>query len=149
MDKATLEAAIVNKFAAVLQTMLRSTVSNVKYYVANVLDVVGDTARTINVTYFVVNEGQADETAYWGSGEPKPAPSGPMFTDEARAWLQGKIDVIVGSNIVRMFDQLNANNAQERARVCLTIENTETGNLSTVETALWKIAGQFQYKIIT
>lgn len=149
MDKTTLEQAIVDKFETVLQVTLGSTVGNVKYYVANVLDVAGDTAHTINVMYYVVNEGEVDEIAYWGNSEPKPALPGPTFADEARAWLRNKVDAIVGSNIIRMFDQLSADDAQERARVRLTIENTGTGNMSTVEAALWKVAGEFQYKVIT
>lgn len=149
MDKTALEAAIASKFAAVLQTTFKSAMGNVNYYVANVMDVVGDTARTINVMYYVVDEGEVGEVAYWGNSEPKPTPPGPTFAGEVRAWLQSKIDVTVGSIIIRMFDQLSADNAQGRARVRLTVEDTGTGSLSTIEAALWKVAGQFQYKIIT
>ena len=149
MNKATLEVAIASKFEAVLQTTLKSTVSNVKYYVANVLDVVGDTARTINVMYFVVDEGEPSEAAYWGNTEPKPTPSNPAFSDLAQIWLQGKIDVTVGDKIVRMYDQFSADDIQERARVRLTLEDTGTGGLSTIDVALWEVAGEFQYKVIT
>jgi hypothetical protein len=48
-----------------------------------------------------------------------------------------------------MFDQFSADNAQSRARVRLTLEDTETGTLSSLEVALWKTAEEFQYKVIT
>ena len=148
MNKAELAAAIVSKFAAVLKTTERSPVGGVTYCTANVLDVVGDVARNINVSYFVVDDGGPGEAAYWGGSEPKPTPAPvvPTFTDEARAWLQDKIDVTVGGQIIRMFNGLAADNVQERAVVFLELEAVATGELSTVKVALWKVEGEFQYK---
>jgi len=151
MNKAELLVELEGKFEDVLAVVKQSEVAGVSYYVANVFDVVGDTGRTINVMFFVKDESLAGEVAFWGSSEPKPTPPPvvPTFADEAQAWLQSKIDVAVGSNNIRMFDQFTADNVQERARVRLTLENTGTGVLSTVDVALWKVAGVFQYKVIT
>lgn len=149
MNKADILAALESKFAAVLNVAKKSEVASVGYYVANVFDAVGDTGRTINVMFFVQGEGTQDEAAYWGNAEPKPAPGAPTFAQEAQAWLQSKIDVTMGSKIIRMFDQFSADNVQERARVRLTLEDTETGALSSIEAALWKAGEAFQYKVIT
>ena len=149
MKKADVLAALESKFAAVLDVGKRSEVAGIGYYVANVFDTTGDVGRTVNVMFFVKDEGTQDEAAYWGNAEPKPDPGAPTFAQEAQAWLQSKIDVTVGSKIIRMFDQFSADNVQERARVRLTLEDTETGVLSTVDVALWKVQQAFQYKIIT
>jgi hypothetical protein len=149
MNKVDLLAALESKFEAVLSTEKKSEVADVSYYVANVFDVVGDTGRTVNIMFFVKDEGQPEETAYWGNSEPKPAPGPATFAQEAQAWLQSKIDATVGDKIVRMFDQLSADNTQKRARVRLTLEDTEAGTLSSIEVALWKTAEEFQYKVIT
>jgi len=151
MNKAQLLAALEGKFAAILAVAKQSEVASISYYVANVFDVMGDTGRTVNVMFFVKNDGLAGEAAYWGGGEPKPAPPPvvPTFGDEAQVWLRSKLDVTVDSSIVRMYDQFSADNTQERARVRLTLEAVATGALSTVDVALWKAAGVFQYKVIT
>ena len=149
MNKAELLVALENKFEAVLAVTKQSEVAGISYYVANVFDVVGDTGRTVNVMFFVRDEGGAGEEAYWGGSEPKPAPGPATFAQEAQVWLQSKIDVTVGSNIIRMYDQFSANEAQQRARVRLTLEDTGTGALPTVDVLLWKVAGQFQYKVTT
>ena len=151
MNKAELLTALAGKFDTVISVAKQSEVLGVSYYVANVFDVMGDTGRTVNVMFFVKNDGLAGEVAYWGGGEPKPAPPPvvPTFGDEAQVWLRSKLDVTVNSNIIRMFDQFSADNTQERARVRLTLEAVATGALSTVDVALWKAAGVFQYKVIT
>lgn len=149
MNKADILAALDSKFAAILSITEKSEVAGVSYYVANVFDIAGSVGRTINVMFFVKDEGGAGETAYWGNAEPKPAPGEPAFAQEALAWLQSKLDVTIAGKIIRMFDQLSADNVQERARARLTLEDTGTGVLSTVDVALWKVAGEFQYKVIT
>jgi hypothetical protein len=150
MNKADILAALESKFEAVLDVTKRSEVAGVRYYVANVFDTSGAVGRTINLMFFVKDEGSQDETAYWGNSEPKPAPGPATFAQEAQAWLQSKIDATVGDKIVRMFDQLSADNVQERARVRLTLEDAQTGDLSEITAALWKDAqGNFQYKVIT
>ncbi len=149
MNKAELLAALEGKFAVILVVTRKSEVQGVAYYVANVFDVVGNTGRTVNVMFFVKDEGGAGETAYWGSSEPKPAPGPTTFAQEAQTWLQSKIDVTVSGKTIRIYDQFSADNVQERARVRLTLEDVGTGTLSTAEVALWKVAGAFQYKIIT
>ncbi len=149
MDKAELLAALTGKFDTVLSVAKRSEVADLTYYAANVFNVVGNVGRTVNVMFFVIDDGGAGEVAYWGSAEPKPAPGPPTFAAEAQTWLHSKIDVTVGSKIIRMFDQFSADNVQERARVRLTLEDTGAGTLSTIDVALWKVAGAFQYKVIT
>lgn len=151
MNKAELVAAITNKFDTVISVTKQSEVAGVSYYVANVFNVAGDAGNTINVMFFVKDEGTEDEVAYWGGGEPKPdpVPVVPLFGDEAKAWLQTLIDVKKGSQTIRMVDQFLADNVQERARAQLTLEHTGTEALSTVDVALWRVAGVFQYKVIT
>ncbi len=149
MNKAELLVALESKLTAVLSIESRSEVAGLSYYVANVFDAVGDVGRTVNVMFFVKDEGGAGEVAYWGGSEPKPDPGPATFADEARAWLQSKVDVTVSGKTIRMFEQLNADNVQERATVYLTLEDTTTGDLSMIKVALWKAAGEFQYKVVT
>ena len=149
MKKQDILAEITSKFDTVISIAKQSEVAGIAYYVANVFNVVGNAGNTINIPFFVKDEGGAGEMAYWGGGEPKPAPGPITFTQEVQAWLQSKIDVTVGSNTIRMFDQLSTDDAQQRARVRLTLEHTGTGALSTVNVALWKVARAFQYKVIT
>ena len=149
MSRAELEAAIANKFERIMSVEKKGEVAGIGYYVAAVFDATGSVGRTANVMFFVADEGTPEELAYWGGSEPKPDPSAPTFTQEVRVWLQSKIDVTIGSNIVRMFDELSADDIQERARVRLTLEDVGTGGLSEVNVALWKDSGAFQYKIIT
>lgn len=148
MNRTELEAKIAEKFERVMLVQKKSDVANIGYYVATVFDVAGDVGRTVNIMFFVEDEGTVDEKAVWGASEPKPAPGDPTFAQEAQVWLQSKIDVTIGDNIIRIFDQLSADNVQERARVRLALEDVGTGTLSTVDVALWKVAGEFQYKVI-
>ena len=149
MNKQQLLEALATKFERLLSVSERSDIEGVKYYLANVFDTAHDTARTINVMFFVQDEGSPNETAYWGNSEPKPTPAPPDFAQQAQAWLQTHIDVTVDNNNVRKFDQFSADNIQQRARARLTLEHKDTGVLTTIYVALWKTADTFQYKIIT
>lgn len=115
MKRAELETALREKFAEVLKISGPTTAGKMNYYVANVLDVNGDTARQVNVGYFVLHERKPNETAYWPGAEPKPtpAPSTPTFTDDVVLWLQSK----VADEAILHFSGLAANNITKRATV--------------------------------
>lgn len=146
MNKAELETALSGKFTAVLGISGPTITGNIKYYVANVLDVIGNTARQVNIGYFVMHEGDPGEAAYWSGVEPKPTvvPPEPTFTEDVLVWLQSK----VADETILHFSGLAANIITERATVTIVID--DAGNLVEKRYAVWRNAvDEWQFQAIS
>ena len=152
MNKTEILTDLASKFTALTVLTKHAThgVSpTVTPYTQAILDVASEIARSANVAFVVLDEGEAGEAAYYLNAVPKPPAPEPTFAQEATAWLLCKIDVTVGDKIIRMFTSLQADNVQERAAAQLTLEDTTSGDLTEVGIRLWRVGGVFQYKLIT
>ena len=92
MNKAELLQKLNNKFHRVDDPgIARQTYGNLKYYLVKVYDVIGEALRDMNIAFYVENEGQAEEVAYWSPSEPKPE-STARFTQEVHDYIKSVID---------------------------------------------------------
>ena len=143
MVKQDILNALAAKFAAVLQVKKSDELAGVAWYVANILDVSGDTAIRQNVSFYVVDEGEPTEAAYWQSGEPKPAPGPTPFQAELAAWL----DTLVAADTILFYSIVGTVPNVERARVNVVLE--ETGTYVERKFGVYKDdLGDFQYVMI-
>ena len=78
MNKSDLLTALLAQYGTIKENKT-DQVENVAWYIANVLDIQGDSATRRNIGFCVVNEGEPDEAAYWHGSEPKP----PVVSDFA------------------------------------------------------------------
>jgi len=109
MNKAELLAALASKYTSVLKVEGPQITGNVSWYTANVLDVNGDSARQQNVGFYVYNEGDPGEAAYWNGSEPKPTPSGTLtVASQVAAFIAAKIaDNTIEGATVENIDETN------------------------------------------
>lgn len=144
MGKQDLLDALALKFTAVLQVSLADTLGAVNYYVANVFDTSGDTGRRKNVGFYVVDEGQPAEAAYWQGREPKPAPGPPTFAQELVTYLNTKI----ADNTILFYNIVDALASVEKARVDVTMD--QAGTYVEAKLGVYKDGGgNFQYVVVT
>ena len=101
MNKQDILDALAQKFALVLDTALANqSLSNLSEYKATVADTVGGVFSISEVRFYVLNEGEANEAAYWRDVEPKPEPA-ETFREKLQVWIdnaivEGKVE---GANI--------------------------------------------------
>ena len=78
-----------------------------QYYLVKVHDSVNDGLRDINIGFWVENEGQGNEVAFWSPSEPKPEPiSG--FQQEVTTYIVAKItDGTIEAAFPEQLDPLN------------------------------------------
>lgn len=93
MTKNELLVLLAEKFSEILGIELVDSLGPVSWYTANVFDIDGIVASRSNVGFYVVNEGQPEEAAYWTNAEPKPEPI-TSFRDEVLALIGQKIDAL-------------------------------------------------------
>ncbi|MCK5608633.1 hypothetical protein KAR91_42515 [Candidatus Pacearchaeota archaeon] len=107
MKKVDLLQALSVKFHKVETPNLVQTYGSLKYYQVKVYDVIGETIRDMNIPFYVENEGQAGESAYWSPAEPKPDPVG-GFQNEVAAYITGKItDGTIEAAFAEQIDRVN------------------------------------------
>lgn len=108
MNKAELLVKLNDKFHRVEDPgAARQIYGNLKYYLVKVYDLVNKALRDANIAFYVENEGETNEAAYWSPSEPKSDPvSG--FQDEATAYVTGKIaDGIIEAAFAEQVDPVN------------------------------------------
>jgi len=91
MKKAELLQKLNDKFYKVLNVTMHKEYDGLRWYTAKVYDKIGDALRDANIPFYVENEGEADEAAYWSPSEPKPDPV-TGFTQEVNDYIKGVID---------------------------------------------------------
>ena len=76
MTKTELLATLATKFHIVLDEALQSTEGNINFYLVGVFDrdLALETVTRKNIGFFVEDEGQPAEAAFWNKAEPKPVP---------------------------------------------------------------------------
>ena len=75
MNKSELLIKLNEKFYKVGNATVRETDEfGIKYYLVKVYDKVGDAIRDSNLAFYVENDGEVNEVAYWSPSEPKPTP---------------------------------------------------------------------------
>ena len=90
MKKAELIQALETKFHRVETPVEQADYGGLKYYLVKVYDLVNDGLRDVNIAFYVEDEGQPSEAAYWSPSEPKPSPvSG--FQQELATFIASKI----------------------------------------------------------
>ena len=73
MNKQELLALAQNKFTSLLQLEKVEQVENVTWYLAHYFDTDGDQGTKGHIGFYVVDENEPGETAYWSRSEPKPS----------------------------------------------------------------------------
>lgn len=107
MTKSELLTELGTKFYKVLNPTMHQEEGGLRWYTVKVYDRIGDAIRDSNIPFYVENEGEINEIAYWSPSEPKPDPvSG--FQQEIDIYIAGKI---TGGTIEGAFaetvDQIN------------------------------------------
>ncbi len=103
MKKADLLQALSTKFYKVETPNLQQTYGNLKYYLVKVYDVIGEALRDANIAFYVENEGQGNEAAYWSPSEPKPGT--PQFLQDLDVYIaslltDGTFEMLIGKGTV-------------------------------------------------
>ena len=143
MNKAQLLAALDTKFDRVLRVEQVDTLEGVSWYTANVLNVEGDLATRGNVSFYVVDEGTANEVAYWHASEPKPDHV-PTFQGDLITWL----DTLVADGTILFYNVIGVLPEVERARVDVVLE--QDSNYVERPVGVHRDAqGTFHYVLIT
>lgn len=91
MDKQGLLDALAAKFTYVGTPQEVGEAEGIKRYIVGCWDVVGDVAVRTNVGFYVEDEGQPTEAAYWQNREPKPTPT-LTWAQEVLNYIQSKIE---------------------------------------------------------
>lgn len=127
MDKRELLDALATKFYQVLTPEPQRDEAGVKWYLVGTYDKLNGVMRRQNVSFYVENEGQAEETAYWANSEPKPTLPTPVptFGDRVNEYITVKITegVIEEGSIERVNEQ--AKTAVVKALMIVTNQLTE------------------------
>lgn len=92
MNKAELLTAIQDKGWTILKTEEQSTLGNVTWYVSNVFKTQDGAAIRQNVGFYVVDENQPTEAAYWQQRELDPEPRPPGVQQQLANWLDSKVE---------------------------------------------------------
>lgn len=144
MNKQDILNALDAKFAATLRVSKSDELAEVAWYVANVLDITGDTAIRKNVSFYVISEGSPAEAAYWQGGEPKPVPAPASFLQELVAWLDTKI----GDDTILFYAVVGVLPGVQRAQVDVIMN--VSGSYVQRKLGVYKHgAGPFEYEVIT
>ncbi len=94
MTKQELLDALALKFHIVLGEQLRNTEGNVNFYLIGVFDrdLTLETVTRKNIGFFVEDEGQPAEAAFWNKAEPKlTPPSPPQFSVDVDDFIAAEI----------------------------------------------------------
>ena len=121
MIKSELITALEGKFYKLFTPTLGQSIGNLNYYLVKLFDKVGDCLRDSNLAFYVENEGEVDEAAYWSPKEPKPTQV-ESFDAKAQAYLNTKIadGTVEGAFIIE------SNSKCENATVKVIIDNSGT-----------------------
>ena len=119
MTKAELITALEGKFTKVFSPSLTQTYDNFNYYLVKVYDVIDDSIRDFNVAFYVKDEGQGTERAFWSPSEPKQSPSISTSTK-----LQNYIDARIADDTIEIGKIEVLNNANEAAIVTVVLDQS-------------------------
>lgn len=148
MTKQDVLDALDAKFAAVLRVKYKDELEGVAWWVANVLDVSGDSAIRKNVEFYVIDEGEPTERAYWRGNEPKPGPPPPTFVNELATWLDGQ----VADDQFLFYNVLGVIPAIQRASVSVMLGKKQVTPSDIVQRSIGVYkdeGGDFQYEVVT
>jgi len=115
-----------------------------RWYQVEVMDIVGDELKQGKVAFWVLNEGEANEAAYWHGAEPKPIlppPSG--FSVDVQQYITDKIN----DGTIRLAVIESTDEARERAVGWAIVGNP--GNFSKVNVVLFRLAGNITHEQYT
>ena len=108
MKKQDVLTAIQTKFSSVLSVKKVEQTENVAWYLANVLDAVGMCATKRNVGFYVADEGEEAEVAYWHGSEPKPSAPSKSFQQSVLEHLSSLVTAgTVEGAVIRAVDAVN------------------------------------------
>ena len=140
MNKAELLVEMGKKFESVLGVAKQDESGNVAWYVANVLDRIADDVVTRrNIGFYVVDDEEPGEVAYWDKSEPKgPAtPDADPFAEKLTTELGKhdfaevvKVDVINKSAVIEVTVVDGLGYKKELKLVKLAGENVEVKDLT-------------------
>ena len=143
MNKSELIQELENKYHKVFVSSKALDGDVIKRHEATVYDESSEALKRETILFYVENEGEASEVAYWDGREPKSGtPPVVTFNDEINNYIQTKIDagVIEGAFVD------NIDNVKEIA-YAKTIINI-SGVLQEKKVFIDKDAGNLQHRVI-
>jgi hypothetical protein len=91
MTKAELLSSLATKFYKVPSETLKNSELGINLYEVYPYLKSGDIVLRQYVSFYVENEGEVDEVAYWGNSEPYPTVVKKSFFNKVQTFLNGKI----------------------------------------------------------
>jgi len=98
MNKQELLDAVRNKFTSLLSVEKIERIENVTWYLVHYFDADGVQATKGNLGFYVLDEGEPNEAAYWDRREPKPTPPTPVPTFQQR--LQEHLTALISAGTI-------------------------------------------------
>ncbi len=99
MKKQDLLNFVQNKYTSVLKLEHIENIGNVSWYLAHYFDTDGEQATKGNLGFYVVDEGEPSEAAYWDRREPKPA-APPALPLTFQQHLQEHLTTLIGAGTI-------------------------------------------------
>ena len=115
-----------------------------RWYQVEVMDMDGDVLKQGKVTFWVLDEGESTEVAYWHGTEPKPTlptPSG--FSVDVQQYITDRIN----DGTIRLAVIESTDEARERAVAWAIIGSP--GNFTRVNVVLFRQAGNITHEQYT
>lgn len=145
MNKAELQADIASRaIAVIVDAQLEETVGNVNKYRSNVLERSAgkDRATARNIGWYVVDEGQAGEAAYYRDDE--------SLSQSEQTLLDNYLDTIRGpGNDFQEVTILRTNRAERYSIARAYTQRTQGGDTNEVYILINFVSGSFRYSTIT
>ena len=143
MDKAQLLAALASAFHAVGDPAKVETSGNIAFYSVGVFELDGDNMLRRNESFFVENEGQGNELAYWLEKQPVPIANSSRFYRDAKDYLDLKI--ADGTLEAAFIDEVNEDSERATAFAYLIVAS----ELVEKKAVLWRNAsGDVQHAAV-
>jgi len=99
MNKQELLDAVQSKFTSLLRVEKIEQIENVTWYLAHYFDATAEQAIKGHVGFYVADEGEPSETAYWDRSEPKP-PAPPTPPPTFQQLLQAHLTSLIGAGTI-------------------------------------------------
>lgn len=128
--KAELVTELGSKYYKVGVPQFQQERVGMRWYVVEIYEKSADGESIIEgtVAFYVENEGEANEAAYWSRSEPKPAPAPETFAER----LQAAIDAKVSAGDIKYARVLDSN-AEVKKALVEVVTNTDMKQTALVE----------------
>lgn len=143
MTKQDLLAALENKVSNINSVALIDSTNNLSLYVANVTLIKGDIASRENISFYVKNEGEATEVAYWQNSEPyKTIIPVVSFSKQVEDFINSKIaDNTIKGAVIESISESNKTSTAKAYTI-------GTGGVNEKRYMIREVAGNLEISLI-